>query len=207
MPELSRLALMKKHAPATLRNRDVILEVLREELPDQGTVLEIAAGSGEHAVFFTQNLPNLDWQASDPALDALESISAYREEAGLPNLAAPLELDASARDWPIAQAAAIVCINMVHISPWDATKGLFAGAARILSGPASPLILYGPYFEQEVEPALSNVQFDIALKERDPQWGIRQIEDVDDLAVLHDFTRSARYPMPANNLALVYRRA
>ena len=198
---------MKKHAPATLRNRDAILEVLRKELPDSGTVLEIAAGSGEHAVFFAQNLPGLDWQASDPAPDALESISAYRSEAGLPNLAAPLELDASAPDWSIAQAAAIVCINMVHISAWKATQGAFAGAARILSGSDAPLLFYGPYFEHGGEPAPSNVLFDAGLRERNPDWGIRRAEDMDTLAHEYGFARSARYEMPANNLTLVYRRA
>ena len=198
---------MKKHAPATLRNRDVILEVLRKELPASGTVLEIAAGSGEHAVFFAQNLPKLEWQASDPAPDALQSISAYRAEAGLPNLKAPLELDARAPNWPIREAAAIVCSNMVHISPWAATQGLFAGAAQILSGPGAPLIVYGPYFEQGVEPAPSNLQFDEGLRQRNPDWGIRRAEDMDRLASEHGFARSARYPMPANNLTLIYRKA
>ncbi|MEO0700465.1 MAG: DUF938 domain-containing protein, partial [Pseudomonadota bacterium] len=196
---------MKKHAPATLRNRDVILEVLRTQFPASGTVLEIAAGSGEHAVFLAQNLPNLDWQATDPAPDALESISAYREDARLPNLKAPLELDATTPNWPIAQAAAIVCINMVHISPWMATEGAFAGAARILSRPDAPLLFYGPYFEHDVEPAPSNVQFDAGLRERNPDWGIRRAEDMDRLASEHGFARSARYEMPANNLTLVYR--
>ncbi|MEL6485939.1 MAG: DUF938 domain-containing protein [Pseudomonadota bacterium] len=196
---------MKKHAPATLRNREAILDVLRRELPASGTVLEIAAGSGEHAVFFAQNLPNLNWLASDPAADALESISAYRAEAGLPNLKAPLELDASARKWPIREAAAIVCINMVHISPWMATQGLLAGAAQILGDGQAPLILYGPYFEQGVEPAPSNLQFDQSLRERNSGWGIRRAEEMDSLASEHGFARSARYEMPANNLALVYR--
>ena len=197
---------MKKHAPATLRNREVILEVLCRELPTSGTVLEIAAGSGEHAVFFAQNLPNLNWLASDPAADALESISAYRAEAGLPNLKAPLELDASTRNWPIAKAAAIVCSNMVHISPWAATQGLFAGAAQILSGPGAPLIVYGPYFEQGVEPAPSNLQFDEGLRQRNRDWGIRRAEEMDRLADQHGFARSARYEMPANNLTLIYRK-
>ncbi|MEO0870806.1 MAG: DUF938 domain-containing protein, partial [Pseudomonadota bacterium] len=160
---------------------------------------------GEHAVFFAQNLPNLDWQASDPAPDALESISAYRSEAGLPNLKAPLELDASAANWPISEAAAIVCINMVHISPWMATQGLFAGAAQVLGNGQAPLILYGPYFEQGVEPAPSNLQFDQSLRSRNPGWGIRRVEEMDSLANQHGFSRSARYEMPVNNLVLIYR--
>ena len=198
---------MKKHAPATVRNREAILAVLREELPDSGTVLEVASGSGEHAVFFAHNLPQVDWQPSDPAPGALASIAAYRAEAGLPNLRAPLEIDASASGWPISEAAAIVCCNMVHISPWAATQGLFAGAARILSGTDLPLILYGPYFEQDVQPAPSNMQFDEGLRMRDPAWGIRQIEDMDALGVQHGFTRMARHDMPAYTLTLVYRLA
>ncbi len=198
---------MKKHAPATLRNREVILNILREELPASGTVLEVAAGSGEHAVFFARGLPRVIWRPSDPSAEALASIAAYRAEVGLPNLAAPIELDASAVQWSVTEAAAIVCINMVHISPWAATQGLFAGAARILSDPQSPLILYGPYFEPGVEPAPSNVQFDEGLRARNFEWGIRSLEDMDALARRHGFTRSARREMPANNLTLVYRQA
>ena len=197
---------MKKHAPATLRNREVILAVLREELPASGTVLEIAAGSGEHAVFFAAHLPDILWLPSDPAQDAVSSIAAYRAEVGLPNLEAPLSLDAGAHDWPVESAAAIVCSNMVHISPWEATQGLFAGAARVLSGKNAPLILYGPYFEQGVEPAPSNLQFNESLKARDPSWGIRDLEDMDTLAADHGFSRAARHQMPANNLTLVYRK-
>lgn len=198
---------MKKHAPATLRNREAILEVLREELPSSGRVLEVAAGSGEHAVFFAHHLPDIDWLPTDPAPDAIASIAAYREEAGLPNLEAPMELDAASNTWPAKEAAAILCCNMVHISPWAATEGLVAGAARVLSGKNAPLILYGPYFEQGVEPAPSNLQFDEGLRARDPSWGIRFVEKMDTLAARHGLTRSARREMPANNLTLVYRKA
>ncbi|MEE4288697.1 MAG: DUF938 domain-containing protein [Erythrobacter sp.] len=198
---------MKQHAPATLRNREAILAVLRAELPPSGTVLEIAAGTGEHAVFFAGHLPQLEWLPSDPSPEALASIAAYREDANLPNLRAPVELDASASDWPVADAAAILCINMVHISPWVATEGLFAGAARILIGKELPLILYGPYFEQGVEPAPSNLDFDASLKARNPAWGIRDVGQMDDLAARHGFARRARHEMPANNLTLVYRPA
>ncbi len=197
---------MKKHAPATLRNRDAILSVLREELPVTGRVLEIAAGSGEHAVFFARWLAPRKWVPTDPSPDALASIAAYAREAKLPNLEAPLELDASVPDWPVAKADAIVCINMVHISPWTATQGLFAGAAQILSNSRSPLILYGPYFESGIPPAVSNLQFDAGLKERNPNWGIRNVDDVDAVASDHGFARRSRHTMPANNLTLVYRR-
>ncbi|MEO0464546.1 MAG: DUF938 domain-containing protein [Pseudomonadota bacterium] len=196
---------MKRHAPATFRNREAILALLRAELPDAGTVLEVAAGSGEHAVFFARALPDTQWLPSDPSQEALDSIAEYRAEAGVPNLRAPLALDASVVEWPVSEADAIVCINMVHISPWAATQGLMAGAARILSGTNMPLILYGPYFEQEVVPAPSNLDFDASLKARNPEWGIRNLEDMDALAQRYGLARTARHEMPANNLTLVYR--
>jgi len=208
----------KRHAPATLRNRDAIADVLRQELPPPGTepgtgpgihrrtVLEIASGSGEHAVYFARAFPQLDWQPSDPDPDALDSIRAWRADATGENLRDPVMLDARApASWPIDSADAIVCINMVHISPWDATIGLFEGAAHILGSKGGPVILYGPYFEQDTNTAPSNLEFDESLRLRNGQWGIRQIEDVDALARRHGFARSARYEMPANNLTLVYR--
>ena len=196
---------MKRHAPATLRNRDAIVEVLAKELPASGTVLEVASGSGEHAVHFAQCFPQLKWQPSDPDPEALASIAAYREEAELGNLLAPIALDAMEKDWPAIEPSAIVCINMTHISPWEASVGLFEGAARQLEAGA-PLLLYGPYFEEGVEPAPSNLAFDQSLKARNSNWGIRQLAEVDTLAQDCGFARSARYEMPANNLTLVYRR-
>jgi SAM-dependent methyltransferase len=198
----------KQHAPATLRNRDAIAEVLARELPAQGRVLEIAAGTGEHAAFFAERFPALEWQPSDPAAGALASIAAYRAEYSGGNLAEPVLLDAAAPEtWPVAAADAIVCINMVHISPWEATLGLFAGAARLLGTGKGPLILYGPYLEQGVETAPSNLEFDESLKARDPRWGLREAEALDRLAAEHGMARAARYAMPANNLMLVYRGA
>jgi hypothetical protein len=197
----------KQHAPATLRNREPIADVLARELPDSGTVLEIAAGTGEHAVFFAAAFPALHWQPTDPSEEALASIAAYRDDYKGTNLAAPLLLDAADPDsWPVAEAAAIVCINMVHISPWAATLGLFAGAGRLLARGA-PLILYGPYVEQGVETAPSNLEFDQSLKARNPLWGLREAEALDALAAQHKMARSARYALPANNVMLVYRRA
>lgn len=196
----------KLHAPATQRNREPIAEVLARELPPTGRVLEIASGTGEHAVFFAARFPALEWQPSDPDEQALASIAAYRRDYQGENLAAPLLLDAAApAAWPIKEAAAILCINMVHISPWAATEGLFAGAAEILGGKGLPLILYGPFFEQGVETAASNHDFDASLKARDGRWGIRDAEKVDSLAAAHGFARTARRAMPANNLMLVYR--
>lgn len=198
----------KQHAPATLRNREPIAEVLARELPSVGRVLEIASGTGEHAVHFAQAFPALQWQPTDPSSEALASIAEYRADYPDDNLAPPLLLDAADPvSWPVAAADAIVCINMVHISPWAATEGLFAGAARLLENSHGPLILYGPYLEQGVETAPSNLEFDASLKARDSRWGLRQAEDLDRLASMHGFARSARYALPANNIMLVYRRS
>jgi hypothetical protein len=197
----------KQHAPAALRNREPIAAVLAQELPATGTVLEIASGTGEHAVFFAQSFAALEWQPSDPSSEALASIAAYRAEYPGGNLAAPLLLDAAApANWPVAAADAILCINMVHISPWEATLGLFSGAAQILEKRGAPLILYGPYLEHGVETAASNLDFDASLKARDPRWGLRHVEDLDSLAAQQGMARSARHALPANNIMLIYRR-
>jgi len=198
----------RQHAPATLRNREPIAEVLARELPASGTVLEIAAGTGEHAVFFAECFPALAWQPTDPSEEALASIADYRADYAGSNLAVPLLLDAAAPEtWPVGQAAAPVCINMVHISVWEATLGLFRGAARLLGSSGGPLILYGPYLEQGVETAPSNLEFDASLKSRNPLWGLRKAEALDALAAQHAMARSARYALPANNIMLVYRSA
>lgn len=197
----------KQHAPATLRNREPIAQVLARELPPAGTVLEIAAGTGEHAVFFAAAFPALTWQPTDPSAEALASIAAYREDYPGTNLLAPLMLDAALPEaWPVAEAAAILCINMVHISPWDATLGLFRGAAQILGKGAAPLIFYGPFLEQGVATAPSNLEFDASLKARDPRWGLRDAEQLDALAAAQGMARTARHALPANNIMLVYRR-
>ena len=197
---------MKRHAPAAGRNREPIAAVLTEELPRSGLVLEVASGTGEHAVHFARTFPALDWQPSDPDPDARESIAAWREEAGLPNLLPPLALDASSPDWPLDRADAVLCINMVHISPVAATEGVLAGAARLLA-PGAPLIFYGPYLEAEIDPAASNLEFDASLRSRNPEWGLREVEWLDGLARAAGFGRTRRVAMPANNLTLVYRRA
>jgi hypothetical protein len=200
--------LMKKHAPATLRNRKAIVEVLAKELPATGTVLEVASGSGEHALYFAQKFPLLKWQPSDPDREALASIIAHKMEYFGFNLRIPLVIDACAPErWEVKTADAIVCINMVHIAPWEASVGLFKGAAQILSGKDMPLILYGPFFEQGIKPVQSNLQFDADLRARDQNWGIRVAEELDTLASANGFARTARHKAPANNLMLVYRRA
>lgn len=194
----------RRHAPATLRNRDDIVTILRDALPSSGLVLEVASGSGEHAVHFAVAFPHLDWQPTDADPAALASIAAWRAEAALPNLRAPLQLDASA-DWPIAQADAILCINMIHISSWNATVGLFTQGARLLQKGA-PLILYGPYFRKDHPTVRSNLAFDESLRARNAEWGVRWLEDVTELAERQGFALEAVHEMPANNITVVYRR-
>jgi SAM-dependent methyltransferase len=191
--------------PATERNRDAILGVLRDILPPSGLVLEIASGSGEHAVHFANALPGLTFQPSDPEEAARHSIAAWTAETGIPNIRPPLELDVLKEPWPIAQADAILCINMIHISPWDATLSLMHNAGRILPNGA-PLYLYGPYRQQGIATAESNEAFDVSLKSRNPQWGLRHLDDVAALAHEAGFSAPTVTPMPANNLSVAFRR-
>lgn len=195
----------RRHAPATLRNREPIAAVLRDELPPTGQVLEIASGSGEHCAYFAQQFPALTWQPSDPDAAALASIASWC--AGLANVRPPLALDAALPHWPVGDEGvdAVLCINMAHISPWPSTLGLLAGAARRL-GAGAPLILYGPWRREGVPTAPSNEAFDASLKARDPRWGLRRVEDLDAAAAASGFARTRLVEMPANNLTLVYRR-
>ena len=192
-------------APAVARNRDPILAVLRRVLPAQGTVLEIASGTGEHAVHFAGALPGMTWQPTDPDVAALRSIAAWRETARLPNLLAPLELDVTSAVWPVQRADAMVCINMIHISPWRAAEELMAGAARVLA-PGGVLFLYGPYKEGDAPTAPSNEAFDASLRARNPEWGVRDLDDVKALAEREGLDFVERVAMPANNLSVVFRR-
>jgi SAM-dependent methyltransferase len=191
-------------APAVARNRDPILAVLRRVLPARGTVLEIASGSGEHAVYFAAALPEITWQPTDRDADELRSIAAYRTAAQLPNLLPPLELDAAASRWPMVRADAVVSINMIHIAPWTAAEGLMAGAGRVLA-PGGLLYLYGPFKENGRHTAPSNAAFDASLKARDSEWGVRDVAEVSDLAGRHGLVLVDRVVMPANNLSLVFR--
>lgn len=195
----------RRVAPAVARNRDAILAILRTVLPPAGLILEIASGSGEHVVHFAAALPHLRWQPSDPDPVALASIAAWTRDSGLGTILPPVRIDVSDTGWHGIAAAAILCINMVHISPWAATVGLFSGGARTLPAQA-PLILYGPYLEDDVATAPSNLAFDQSLKERNPAWGLRRLSALDQLATASGFARSDRYEMPAHNLTLVYRR-
>ena len=196
----------RRSAPAALRNREPIAEVLNEWLPKSGLVIEIASGTGEHAVFFAKRFPHLDWQPSDVHPDALQSIAAWREEAELPNVRSPLVLDAASADWPIDRADAVLSINMVHISPWASALGLIAGAADILPS-GGPLILYGPWLKDDIPTVESNLAFDRDLRSRDPQWGLRRVEDFATAAAERGLRLDASRSMPANNLMLLFRRA
>lgn len=192
-------------SPAALRNREPIADILADELPATGLVLEIASGGGEHAIYFAERFPALEWQPTDRDEQARLAMLARFAEEARDNLRGPLGLDAALGRWPVESAAALLCINMVHISPWPATVGLFEGAARVLAAEA-PLIVYGPFFEARTETAMSNVEFDHSLRSRDPRWGLRPREDLDRLADRSGFDLSRRVEMPANNLLLVYRK-
>jgi SAM-dependent methyltransferase len=193
-----------RSAPAAARNREPILRLLRDRLPRPALVLEIASGTGEHAVWFSSALPGVTWQPTDLDKEALASIAAWRHEAGPKNLLPPLRLDASADTWPVAQADAVVAINMVHIAPWTATKGLIAGAARVLTQ-GGLLFLYGPFREEGVPTGAGNAAFDADLRARDPSWGIRDLDEITALASQHGFMGPERIAMPANNLSVVFR--
>lgn len=193
---------MRRQAPAAARNRQPILDVLQPYLPARGLVLEVASGSGEHTAHFAQALPDLAFQPSDPDAVARASIDDWCEE--LTNVRPALALDAAADAWPIAQADALVCINMIHISPWASTIGLVRGAARLLP-PDGTLFLYGPYFRAGVATAPGNAAFDRDLRARNPAWGIRALEDVSALAREHGFAAPTIVEMPANNLSVVFR--
>jgi SAM-dependent methyltransferase len=192
-------------SPAALRNREPILDLLRNTLPDRGNVLEIASGTGEHVVHFASALPHLQWQPSDPSDAARASISARITAADLPNIQPPLALDVHDRPWPVTDVAAIVCINMVHISPWSAAEALMSEARRLLH-PGGLLYLYGPYFQPGVAAVPSNIAFDADLRQRNPEWGLRDLKRVQALAAACRLNLHQVMPMPANNLSLLFRR-
>ena len=196
----------RRSAPHVARNAGPIADVLRGLLPDKGLVLEIASGTGEHALYFAQAFPGLTFQPSDPDPAALASIESWRSEVGASNLLPPVRLDARENEWPLDRADAILCINMVHISPWAATEGLFAGAARLLPTGAL-LYLYGPYRRDGYPIALSNEAFDSSLKSRNADWGLRNVEALVALGAANGIGFERWVEMPANNLSLIFRRA
>jgi SAM-dependent methyltransferase len=193
------------HAPAAQRNRDPILAVLRRVLPPSGLVLEVASGSGEHAVHFARALPGLTFQPTDPDPTRRASIDAWTANSGLANIRPALALDATAPEWPISHADAVLCFNMIHIAPWNAAIGLIRSAARVL-GQGGQLILYGPYRRDGTHTAPSNAEFDASLRERDPEWGVRDLEAVSELAAQCGFGVPAIEQMPANNLCVIFTR-
>lgn len=195
----------RRHAPATLRNRDAILAVLERILPADGRVLEIASGSGEHIVHFAKWFPQLQWQPSDPDPASRASIAAWMAESGTANILPVIDLDAAKADWPVHTVDAILCINMIHISPWAATQGLLAGAARVLPA-GSPLYLYGPFHIPGRETAPSNMTFDHSLKARNPEWGLRNMADIESAARDRGFAIEEIVDMPANNLSVILKK-
>lgn len=191
--------------PAAQRNLQPILEVLRSALPQQGRFLEIASGSGFHIVNFAAAFPQAMWQPSDPDAGARGSIAAHRDAANRENLLPPVELNVERRPWPVSAADAVLCINMIHISPWTATEALFAGAAEVL--PVNGVLFtYGPYIVDGDFIADSNIEFDKSLRTKNPTWGLRELNDVDAVASANGFVRAAKVAMPANNFALVFRK-
>jgi hypothetical protein len=196
---------LRLYAPATARNRDPIAAVLKDWLPAAGRVLEVGSGTGEHAVHFARNFPDLEWQPTDPDPEHLGSIRAWREWANLPNLLPPLAIDVTASEWPVASADVVLSINMVHISPWEAALGLIDGAGRLL-GEGQPLILYGPWIVEGLAMAASNFAFDLDLKRRNPRWGLRRVSDFASAAEQRGFTLAGERSMPANNTMLLFRK-
>ena len=200
-----------QHSPAAERNRQPILEALRNVLPAQGAALEIASGTGQHVAWFAAGLPGWSWQPSDAQADGFASIAWWCAQAGVDNVERPALLDVMASRWPSDGAAfgvlfdVIYCANMLHISPWATCAALMHGAARHLS-PDGVLVTYGPYLEREVPTSSGNLDFDVSLRETNAEWGIRALDDVTQQAALAGLRLSARIPMPANNLLLIFRR-
>jgi SAM-dependent methyltransferase len=200
------------HSPAADRNKQPILNVLQQVLPARGAALEIASGTGQHVAFFAAALPLWTWQPTDADAQALPSIAAWTSQSGLSNVRPPLLLDVMSPQWPSNGAPfklafdAIYCANMLHISPWATCAALMQGCARYLA-PNGVLVTYGPYLEQDVPTSPGNAAFDISLRERNPQWGLRQLSDVTEEAERAGLSLRERHAMPANNLLLVFQRA
>jgi hypothetical protein len=200
------------HSPAVDRNKQPILDLLRTVLPAHGSALEIASGTGQHAAWFAAALPGWTWQPTDGDAEALPAIAAWTAQSGVTNVRAPLRLDVLAPQWPSAAAPfaekfdAIYCANMLHIAPWETCAALMHGSARHLE-PQGVLVTYGPYLEDGVVTAPGNVSFDASLRERNPAWGIRRIEDVKQEAQRAGLALQQRHDKPANNLLREFGRA
>ena len=194
------------HSPATERNKKPILEVLRHILPSTGLILEIASGTGQHVVHFARELPNLFWQPTDPDEASRATIVARLRAANLDNVKEPMALDVLSTHWPVNLSDAILCINMIHISPWAATEALFVKAKHVLSS-AGVLYLYGPYRQSGRHTEASNESFDTSLRSHNSEWGIRNLEDVTRIAEAQGFVLETTMDMPANNLSVIFRNA
>lgn len=199
----------RQFAPAAERNAEPIITVLKQHLPERGRALEVASGTGQHAAAFARAFPDIDWVPSDSDARALESIGAWVDEAGLPNLAPPLRLDVTASGWherpDHPPYDAILAINLIHISPWEATEGLMRGASALLA-PGGILYLYGAYKRDGAHTAPSNVEFERWLRAQDPAWGVRDLGDVERAAAAHGLELVEIVPMPANNLSVIFRK-
>jgi cyclopropane fatty-acyl-phospholipid synthase-like methyltransferase len=194
----------RRFSPSTARNAAPILAVLKEVLPARGRVLEIASGSGEHAVAFARAMPGIDWQTSDPDPEARASCAAWIAHEALDNVALPLAIDVQAKDWGVeGPFDAIVAINMIHYSPWASTSALFEGAVGLLRQ-GGIVFLYGPYRRNGQHTAPSNEVFEAWLKERDPAFGVRDVGDVEREAGRFGFSLLRAVEMPANNFSLIF---
>ena len=195
----------RRYAPATARNRDAILAVLKDILPDAGTILEVASGTGEHVAHFAGAFPGLTFQPSERTAELLSSIAAHIADSGLTNINPAMHLDATRLPWPIGSADGAYNCNMIHISPWSVAEGLMLGLGDVLVSGA-PFLLYGPFKIGGSHTAPSNAAFDESLKAMDPGYGVRDLETVVALAASHGLTFSHRVEMPANNQSLVFRK-
>lgn len=193
------------HSPAAERNLPPILAELQRILPTQGHALEIASGTGQHVAGFARGLPGWQWQPSDAQADAFGSIAYWCGQAGVTNVLSPVLLDVLVPDWPVQAMDLVYCANMLHIAPWACCAALMAGAARQLT-PQGVLVTYGPYLEAGVTTSPGNLAFDADLRQRNPAWGLRQLDDVDQQAKLAGLQLRERVQMPANNLLLVFTR-
>jgi cyclopropane fatty-acyl-phospholipid synthase-like methyltransferase len=192
-------------SPAAERNKAPILDAIRARLPATGVVLEIASGTGQHIVHFARELPALTWQPTDTDDELRAAVTDRILASGLSNIRTPLKLDVLASDWPATEVSAIVCINMIHVAPWSATQGLMAGAGRLLR-PGASLFLYGPYQRGGRHTAPSNETFDASLRARNPEWGVRDLDDVQRCAEQHGLALAEVIEMPANNLTVIFER-
>jgi SAM-dependent methyltransferase len=195
----------KWSTPSAERNKGPILDVLARVLPRRGLVLEIASGTGQHVVHFAKALSGLTWQPSDPDAELRESISLRIQEERRANVKWPIDLDVIKLPWPLQTADAILAINMIHVAPWSATLALFEGAKALLSTPGV-LFLYGPYRRFGRHTSESNAQFDLDLRAQNPEWGLRDLEAVSDVAARTGFILAETVEMPANNFSLVFKR-